>query len=106
LKIQAIGLSVIFAIIGIIIMLFGNYMSYQTRLDLAFGSFFIIGIAMIYSAVCIKRFSKKYVLLTQFGENEYSKWRGLYNYLKSETLMNERTILELAIWEQYLIYRC
>ena len=38
------------------------------------------------------------------GEDEYNKWRGLYNFLNSETLMKERTVIELPIWEQYLVY--
>ena len=48
--------------------------------------------------------SHKYVLLTKFGEAEYVKWRGLYNFLKGDTLINERTFIELPLWEKYLVY--
>ena len=89
---------------GIVIMLAGNGISYQTRLDLAFGAFFILGIGFLVTAVHLNKQAKKYILLTQFGEDEYVKWRGLYNFLNSETLMNERTVIELAIWEKYLVY--
>ena len=91
-------------VIGILIIAICNLISYQTRLDLAFGSFFILGLGFIFGAVYLSILSKKYILLSQFGEDEYAKWRGLYNFLNSETLMNERTVIELVIWEQYLIY--
>jgi uncharacterized membrane protein len=42
--------------------------------------------------------------LLKFGEDEYAKWRGLYNFLNSNTLINERTVIELPLWEKYLIY--
>ena len=52
----------------------------------------------------LHKISKKYILLTKYGEDEYIKWRGLYNFLNSETIMNERTVIELPIWEKYLVY--
>ena len=56
------------------------------------------------TTLCLKILSRKYILLTQFGEDEYAKWRGLYNFFNSATLLNERTVIELALWEQYLVY--
>lgn len=91
-------------IIGILLITIVNIISYQTRLDFAFGSFFILGIACIISSIYLYKESTKYVLLTQFGEDEYEKWRGLYNFLNSETLIHERTIIELSLWEKYLVY--
>ena len=46
----------------------------------------------------------KYIRLTPQGAAEYEKWCGLYNFLKSDTLMNERTVIELPLWEKYLVY--
>lgn len=91
-------------ITGILLITLVNIISYQTRMDLAFGAYFILGIACMISSVYLKKQSRKYILLTQFGEDEYAKWRGLYNFLNSETLMHERTILELPLWEKYLVY--
>ena len=48
-----------------------NLISYQTTLDLAFGGFTILGILLIISGAYLKHISKKFVLLTQFGEDEY-----------------------------------
>lgn len=103
-KNQLTGWSVTFALIGILIMIIGNLSSSYTRLDLAFGSFFILGIGCLLSAVYLFKVSRNYLLLTQLGQDEYAKWRGLYTFLNSETLMKERDILELSLWEQYLIY--
>ena len=58
----------------------------------------------MYGAFHYNKLSKKYVLLSQFGEDEYAKWRGLYKFLNSETLMKEKTVLEVSLWEEYLIY--
>jgi len=97
-------LALALAIIGGLLITAGNLISYRTRLDLAFGAFFILGIGFIAGAVILSLLSKKYVLLTQFGEDEYARWRGLYSFLNSETLMRERTVIELPLWEKYLIY--
>lgn len=91
-------------VVAIAAMLIGNLVSYQYRLSLAFGAYFVLGAGMLASALIYKVSSKRYLLLTQLGEDEYSKWRGLYNFLNSETLLKERTVLELALWEHYLIY--
>lgn len=101
---QVKGWSVALVIIGALIMIVGNLAAYPTRLDLAFGAFFVLGAGCIAAAVYLNIASRKYVLLTQFGEDEYAKWRGLYNFLNSATLMSERTVIELVIWEQYLVY--
>ena len=103
-KRQTKSLSTAHGILGVILITLVNLISYQTHLDLAFGAFFILGIAFIFSSLYLRRLSKKYVLLTQFGEDEYAKWKGLYDFLNSETLMKERTVIELPIWEQYLVY--
>lgn len=96
--------SILFIIVGILFITLVNIFSYQTRLDLAFGSFFIIGITFLLAANYFKKASQHSVLFTQHGETEYAKWRGLYNFLNSETLMNEKELIELPLWEQYLVY--
>ena len=97
--------AIVFAIMSFVVMVFGNLgIYYGTRLDLGYGSFFIVGLSFIVSAIYLINVSKDYFLLTQFGEDEYTKWRALYNFLNSETLMKEREVLEVAIWEKYLIY--
>lgn len=98
------GTSTFFMVCGIILITLFNLISYQTRMDLAYGSYFILGGAFIISALWLKKQSRDYILLTQFGEDEYAKWRGLYKFLNSDTLIHERTYIELPIWEKYLVY--
>lgn len=93
-----------YIILAILIMLIGNLTCSFTRLDLAYGSFFIIGITLIISAIILKKCANHYILLTQFGEDEYEKWRALYRFLNSATLMDEKTVIELPLWEEYLVY--
>ena len=89
---------------GLIILLLFNLISYQTRLDLAFGGFILLGLVLIISAVYLYKQAPKYVLLTQLGEDEYAKWCGLYRFLSSDTLMHERSYVELPLCEKYLVY--
>ena len=96
--------STIIMVLGIIFLTAVIIISHFTRMDLAFGAYFIFGIGCIIASVLLRKQAGKYVLLTSFGEEEYAKWRGLYNFLNSETLMNERSYVEVGLWEQYLIY--
>lgn len=41
---------------------------------------------------------------TQEGIDEIAKWKGLKKYMKEFSLLNEREIPELAIWERFLVY--
>lgn len=91
-------------IMGLLVLIVVNLISYQTHLDLAFGGFTILGATYLFGAFIYKYLSTKYLLLTQFGEDEYVKWKGLYNFLNSETLLSERSVVELPLWEQYLVY--
>lgn len=90
--------------IGLILLIIVNPIISLTRLDLAFGAFLILGTVLIICSIYLKKIAKKYILLTQFGEDEYEKWKGLYNFLNSKTLMNEKTLIELPLWEKYLVY--
>ncbi len=98
------GTGIFMLIAGVVIMIVGNISIMNTRLDLAFGSFFLLGTTLIILGIYSIRKAKDYVLLTQYGVDEYTKWKGLYDFLNNETLMVERGVLELAIWEKYLIY--
>lgn len=93
-----------YIIVALIILIIGNLNIYNTRFDLAFGSLFILGLVLIISAIIIKRNSNNYVLLTQLGSDEQAKWYALYNFLNSNTLMKEKTVIELPLWEKYLVY--
>lgn len=93
-----------FIIIALLIIILAFLVNKYTRVGYAYGSFFIIALELFICASYLKILAKKYILLTKFGEDEYTKWRGLYNFLNSQTLMKERTVVELPLWEKYLVY--
>ncbi len=98
------SLSNKYIIFGLLIMIIGNFIISRTRFDFAFGSLFILGTILVICGLYLKIFTNKYVLLTQFGEDEYAKWKALYDFLNSATLMKDRTVIELPLWEKYLVY--
>lgn len=46
----------------------------------------------------------KISVLTSKGREEKSQWYGLANYMREYSLLNEKDVLSLSIWEKYLIY--
>ena len=98
------GIGTFMYVLGIFFLLIVNPWSASTRMDYVFGAYTIFAVCCLFSGWYLKKEGRKLVLLTQKGEDEYAKWRGLYNFLKSDTLMNERTYIELPLWEKYLVY--
>lgn len=90
--------------IGLIIMIIGNLLTYNNNLNMVYGIFTVFGIVSILCSIYLKNESYKYTLLTQFGEDEYQKWKGIYEFLNSKTLMNEKTVIDVVLWEKYLVY--
>lgn len=90
--------------LAIIFLIVVNLISFHTRLDLAFGAYFIYGITCLVCSIYLKITAGNYVLLTQVGANEYAKWRGLYDYLKSEQIAADSNVATMPIWERYFIY--
>lgn len=89
---------------AVLILIFGTIIAWLSSIGLAYGANFILAAALIIASCRIKKVAHKYILYTQHGEDECAKWVGLYNFLNSDTLMNERTYTEVAIWEKYLVY--
>ena len=89
---------------AIILLIFVNLISYFTRLDFAFGSYTILGVTCLVCSIYLYATASNYVLLTQAGENEYAKWRGLYNYLKSDHIMSDSNVGNMPVWERFFIY--
>ena len=81
-----------------------NLISFFTPLYFAYGAYTLMGIALLYRAIYFNIKSNDLLLLTQYGEDERAKWYGLYKFLDSETLINEKEVHDLVIWEKYLIY--
>lgn len=67
--------------------------------------FMIINIipSIICSIYCFK-ISSKYHTLTQKGVDEKEAWIGLKNYMEDFSMMNEKEVPELVLWEKYLVF--
>ena len=90
--------------LGLILLIAVNGISYFTPMALSFGAYTILGIACFIKYIYLTSKASNLVLFTQYGANEQAKWYGLYNFLNSDTLINEREVHELPLWEKYLIY--
>lgn len=87
-------LAILYPILGFALtfLLYRNYINiiiYVVVFILSFGS-------LIYFASITKR-SKK-------GNDDYSKWIGLKRFLKDFSMMDTRSLPEVALWERYLVY--
>lgn len=84
---------------------------------LSFISFFVLGVlstnifltaiaiipTIIYTVTCFVM-SGKYSALTQKGIDEQEQWNGLRKYMEDFSLIKEREVPELVLWEKYLVY--
>lgn len=91
-------------IIALILLIVVNLISYFTPMALNFGAYTILGITLLWKYFYLTIKANDLILFTQYGKNEQAKWYGLYNFLNSDTLMNEKEIPDLIFWEKYLIY--
>ena len=90
--------------LALLLLIIVNLFSYFTPMSLAFGAYTILGITLLWRNIYLTYKSSNLVLFTQYGANEQAKWYGLYNFLNSETLINEKEVHDLVLWEKYLIY--
>lgn len=91
-------------ILALILLIVVNGISYFTPMALSFGAYTILGIVYLWKYIYLATKASNSVLFTQYGANEQAKWYGLYNFLNSDTLINEKEVYELPLWEKYLIY--
>lgn len=96
--------SIFLAVMGLIFIIVVNLISMQTRLDFAYGAFFIFGACCLISFFILHKQAGNYILLTQKGANEYAKWRGFYNFLSDESQIKNRADIDIAVMEKYMVY--
>ena len=61
-------------------------------------------IPLIICGVFCNKIAKKARNLTQKGANEQEEWKALKRYMEEFSLLNEREVPELVLWEKYLVY--
>lgn len=64
--------------------------------------FFLI--PLIICGIFCGKIAKKTRNLTQKGANEKEEWKALKKYMEDFSLLNEREVPELVLWEKYLVY--
>lgn len=57
-------------------------------------------VATVYSSIITKRYNT----LTQKGENEKQKWEALKKYMEEFSMLKDKEVPELVLWEKYLVF--
>ena len=57
----------------------------------------LLGISARKNAVCFS-------VLTDEGEDEAAQWKGLKKYMEDYSLLNEKQVPDIVLWEKYLVY--
>lgn len=63
-----------------------------------------IAILLFVCGILCGKIAKKSRNLTQKGANEKEAWKGLKRYMEDFSLLNEREVPDLILWEKYLVY--
>jgi len=50
------------------------------------------------------KIQNKIAVLTQKGVEEQEQWKGLANYIKEFSMINEKEVPAIVVWEKYLVY--
>ena len=59
---------------------------------------------LLINAILLILINSKMSNLTQKGIDEREKWKGLKKYMEEFSLLNEKEIPALVVWEEYLVY--
>ena len=87
-----------------VILIIACFISLFTPISIAYGSYLILASTLIWKAFFDREKADQFILFTQYGADEQAKWKGLYNYLKSEEFKKEQNIIDAKKLEKYLIY--
>lgn len=85
----------------------GNYLNKGTGfMFLTIACLFMLAsiIPSLICAIYCFKIAGRYNTLTQKGVDEKEAWIGLKNYMEDFSMMKEKEIPELALWEKYLVY--
>lgn len=63
---------------------------------------FIIGNAICYN--CIGRILKRITFLSEKGYTEQQEWKGLKKYMEDYSLLKEKSVPDIVLWEKFLVY--
>ncbi len=94
--------SILYPIIGICTLTFSLLIKVFSEMSYLL----MITLAIIYftNAIYCKKITKNINLLTQKGIDQKEMWKGLKKYMEDFSLLNEKEVPSLVVWEQYLVY--
>ena len=61
-------------------------------------------LVLMYKWHLLNKLGGKISVLTQAGSDEKQQWVGLVKFLKNYSLLNEKGVLDLVLWEKYLVF--
>ena len=59
---------------------------------------------LIVDFILINRANKRISVYTQEGVDEQDKWKAFKKYMEDFSLLKEKDVPDIAIWEKYLVY--
>ena len=65
---------------------------------------FPVSIILLINGIICSKIKKNVNVLTQKGVNSKEKWKGLKNYMEKFSLLDEKEIPAIEVWEKYLVY--
>ena len=63
-----------------------------------------MSIALIVNGILCFKIKKRINVLTQKGIDSKEKWKGLKKYMEDFSLLNEKEVPAIEVWEKYLVY--
>lgn len=85
-----------------VVLLFG--MEFQKILLIILMALFPLVAIVTYSWKLKSEVKNKIAVLTQEGLDEKTKWIALRNFMMDFSLLNEKGVVDLILWEKYLVY--
>lgn len=90
--------------IGVTVLTILTFVAFFVSISISFIPVIILTIpAVIYAMTCFT-IAGKFNGLTQKGIDEQEKWEGLKKYMEDFSMLKDREVPELVLWEKYLVY--
>ena len=81
-----------------------TYADFERINTFLLGSFFLLNITSIIGIIVNAKVQSRFNVFTQIGVDEHEKWKGLKKYMEEFSLLNEREVPDLVLWEKFLVY--
>ena len=92
-------LVVIFVILGLL----PAFLESMNEMVMIVGALSII-VLSVFKGLSLRKYASKINVYTQKGIDESQMWKGLKKYMEDFSMLDNREIPEIVIWEQFLVY--